>query len=127
MTAQAWVLGIVLGLIWVVGAWILVTHLRRGEKPEPVTPFARIYPAAYLAVMAVLWLTAFPAFLDAKDGLTSDGTPIGSGLYTIACAIAASAVLHAGRAKAHVDWRGFGLKMSPCPGNHSRNRPDRKV
>ena len=43
--------------------------------------------------MAVLWLTALPAFLDAKDGITSDGTPIGSGLYTLACFIAATAVL----------------------------------
>ena len=93
VTAQAWVLGIELGLIWLAGAWILLTHLRRGDEPEQMTPFARIYPAAYLAVMAVLWATALPAFLDAKDGVTSDGTPIGSGLYTIACFIGATAVL----------------------------------
>jgi hypothetical protein len=93
VTAQAWVLGIELGLIWLAGAWILVTHLRRRHELEPMTPFARIYPAAYLAVMAVLWLTALPAFLDAKDGVTTDGTPIGSGLYTIACFIGATAVL----------------------------------
>ncbi|VXC27939.1 hypothetical protein [Aeromicrobium sp. 9AM] len=95
VTAQAWVLGIELGLIWIAGAWILVTHLRRREEPEPLTPFAKIYPAAYLAVMAVLWVSALPAFLDAKDGITSDGTPIGSGLYTIACFIGATAVLAA--------------------------------
>ena len=65
-----------------------------------MTPFARIYPPVYLAVMAVLWVGALPAFLDAKDGVTSDGTPIGSGLYTIACfvgAIAIVLVLHSGR------------------------------
>ncbi len=93
VTAQAWVLGIELGLIWLAGAWILVTHLRRDHELEPMTPFARIYPAAYLAVMAVLWLAALPAFLDATNGVTSDGTPIGSGLYTIACFIGATAVL----------------------------------
>jgi hypothetical protein len=70
-----------------------------------MTPFARIYPLAYLAVMAVLWVGALPAFLDATDGLTSDGTPIGSGLYTIACFVGATAVvaaLHTGRRRADV-------------------------
>ncbi|MEO6605324.1 MAG: hypothetical protein ABIN55_06895 [Aeromicrobium sp.] len=102
--AQAWVIGIELGLIWLAGAWILFTQFRRGES-EPMTPFARIYPAAWLVVFAVLWVASLPAFLDAKDGITSDGTPIGSGLYTIACFIAAAgilAVLHTGR-KARVD------------------------
>ena len=102
LTAQAWVLGIELGLIWLAGSWILLTHVRRrgSEEFEPMTPFARIYPLAYLAVMAVLWVGALPAFLDATGGVTSDGTPIGSGLYTIACFVGATAVLavlHTGR------------------------------
>lgn len=102
VTAQAWVLGAELGLLWLAGAWVLVTHVRRrvGFEPEPMTPFARFYPAVYLAGMTVLWLGALPAFLDAKNGLTSDGTPIGSGLYTIVCflgALAVLAVLHTGR------------------------------
>jgi threonine/homoserine/homoserine lactone efflux protein len=42
---------------------------------------------------AVFWLSALPDFLDAKDGLTSDGTPIGSGWYVIACFVASTAVL----------------------------------
>jgi len=97
ITAQAWVLGIELGLVWVAGAWILVTHVRRRavEEPEPMTPFARIYPAVYLAAMAVLWLAALPAFLDADNGITSDGTPVGSGLYTLACFAGAAVVLAA--------------------------------
>ena len=107
LTAQAWVLGIELGLLWLAGAWVLITHLRRrgADEVEPMTPFARIYPAAYLAVMAVLWVGALPAFLDATEGITSDGTPIGSGLYTIACfagAAAVLAVLHTGRRRADV-------------------------
>ena len=95
LTAQAWVLGIELGLLWLAGVWILITHLRRrgADEVEPMTPFARIYPAAYLAVMAVLWVGALPGFLDATDGITPDGTPIGSGLYTIACFLGASAIL----------------------------------
>jgi hypothetical protein len=107
VTAQAWILGVELGLLWLAGAWVLITHLRRrgSEEVVPMTPFARIYPPAYLVVMAVLWVGALPAFLDATDGITSDGTPIGSGLYTIACFVGAAAVLavlHTGRRRADV-------------------------
>jgi hypothetical protein len=104
ITAQAWVIGIELGLVWLAGAWIVFTQLRRTDG-EPMTPFARIYPVAWFVVFAGLWLAALPAFFDAKDGITSDGTPIGSGWYTIACFIGAAAilgVLHSGRTKAKV-------------------------
>jgi hypothetical protein len=70
-----------------------------------MTPFARIYPAAYLVGMTVLWLGALPAFLDADNGITSDGTPVGSGLYTIVCFVGAAAVLavlHTGRRRVAV-------------------------
>jgi hypothetical protein len=95
VTAQAWVLGIELGLLWLAGAWVLITHLRRRDahEVEPMTPFARIYPAAFLAVMAV-----FFAF-------TADELPIGSVLYSLAClagAVAILSVLHSGRRRADV-------------------------
>lgn len=107
VTAQAWVLGIELGLVWLAGAWILVDHLRRRavEEPEPMTAFARIYPVVYLVAMAALWAVALPDFLDAEDGITSDGTPIGSGWYTLACfagAIAVLGVLHTARRRTPV-------------------------
>ncbi len=91
--AQAWIIGIELGLIWLAGAWVLITQVHRGVQPEPMTAFARVYPAIYLAVLAVLWLSALPAYLDARDGITKDGTPVGSGPYAIACFVAAAAVL----------------------------------
>ena len=107
VTAQAWVLGIELGLLWVAGLAILVTHLRRGNQVmEPMTAFARYYPAAYLAGFGVLWIAALPAFFDATGGVTDDGTPIGSGWYTLACFIGALALLGAmytGRTKHTVD------------------------
>ncbi len=104
VTAQAWAIGIELAIVWIAGAWVLFTQFRSGER-EPMTPFARLYPAAWILVFAGLWLASLPAFLDAEDGITSDGTPIGSGLYTIACFVAAAgilAVLHTGR-KARVE------------------------
>lgn len=77
-TAQAWVLGIELALVWVAGAWIIVTD--RANRPPP-SAFARIYPAVYLGAMAVFWIAA--------DG---DG-PAGSGPYALACFAAAGLVL----------------------------------
>lgn len=47
------------------------------------------YAAAYLAVMAVLWLAALPAYFGAADGLTADGDPIGSLGYTVGCFVVA--------------------------------------
>jgi hypothetical protein len=97
VTAQAWVLGIELGLVWLAGAWVLFTHVRRRHayEIEPMTPFVRLYPAIYLAGMTVAWLGALPAYLDATDGVTSDGTPVGSGLYVLACYAGAAAILAA--------------------------------
>lgn len=48
------------------------------------------YAAVYLAVMAVLWLTALPAYLDATDGRTADGDPVGCLWYVALCFAVAS-------------------------------------
>jgi hypothetical protein len=94
VTAQTWVLGIDLAMIWLVGGWLVLRDVRseRGAG-EPLGRFVRIYPAAFLVVHGLLWLSALPQFLAAKDGITAAGTPIGSGWYVLACFVAASAVL----------------------------------
>ncbi len=97
VTAQAWVLGVELALLWAAGAWIVFT--RRGA-PEPLSAFVRIYPAVYLGGLAVCWIRALPAYLAATGGVTGDGTPIGSGLYALGCFAAAGllpAALHRAR------------------------------
>ncbi|BBH18438.1 hypothetical protein Back2_27250 [Nocardioides baekrokdamisoli] len=100
---QAWALGIELGLIWIVGVWVLFKAVRR-PAGEVDARFARAYPAAYLVVLAVLWVGALPAYFGAVHGLTSGGTPIGSGPYVLACFAAATvlvaAVFRAGRTQA---------------------------
>lgn len=95
ITAQAWVLGVELGLVWVAGCWFLVREARQPAAAEaaPLNRFVAIFPAAFLVVHAALWLSSLPEFLDADDGITSAGTPTGSGPYVIACFVAASAVL----------------------------------
>jgi hypothetical protein len=96
-TAQAWVLGLELALLWLAGTWIFVSYLRSTDREpdEPMSAFARFYPAVYLGGMAVCWLGALPAYLAAQDGVTSDGTPIGSGPYALACFVGAGLLLTA--------------------------------
>jgi hypothetical protein len=90
-TAQAWVLGVELALLWAVGIWIVASKPRGG--PPEVSSFARYYPAVYLGGMAVIWLGALPAYLAADNGVTGEGTPIGSGLYALACFAGAGLLL----------------------------------
>jgi hypothetical protein len=92
-TAQAWVLGVELALVWLAGAWIVVSQ--PGSADEPLPAFARFYPAIYLGGMAVFWIGSLPAYLAADDGITSDGTPIGSGPYALLCFIGAGLLLAA--------------------------------
>jgi hypothetical protein len=93
-TAQAWVLGIELALLWLAGAWIIVSHQGSPDQ-EPLSAFARYYPVTYLGAMAAFWISALPAHLAAEDGITSGGTPIGSGPYALACFAGAGLLLAA--------------------------------
>jgi hypothetical protein len=77
-TAQAWILGVELALVWVAGAGIIVTT--RAER-LPLSAFVRIYPAVYLGALAVFWIAA--------DG----GGPAGNLPYALACFAAAGLVL----------------------------------
>jgi hypothetical protein len=67
----------------------------RRLKSETATAPARSnrliigYSIVYLAVLAVLWASALPAYLDATDGVTAGRDPIGSLWYTLACFVIA--------------------------------------
>ncbi|WP_406632541.1 hypothetical protein [Amycolatopsis sp. WGS_07] len=96
-TAQAWILGAELALVWLGGAWVVASQLRARDRglDEPPSAFGRYYPATYLCGMAVCWIGALPGYLEARDGVTSSGTPIGSGPYALACFVAAGLLLAA--------------------------------
>ncbi|MDT7787884.1 MAG: hypothetical protein QOF58_6303 [Pseudonocardiales bacterium] len=76
VTGQAWVLGAELALIWAAGGWLVVT----AQGLPDVSAFARVYPACYLGVMAVFWVTA-------------SGVPVAGLVYALACFAAAGLVL----------------------------------
>lgn len=96
---QRTILWLELGVVWAVGIWLLVDAWRatRDRDVEPVASptFARVYPALYLAVHVVLWATALPAYFAATDGITEDGTPVGSLWYAVACTLASAALIGA--------------------------------
>ena len=99
VTAQSWILGIELGLVWITGLAILAREWSAPPAAVPIrlNAFVATFSVAYLAAHAVFWLSALPAYLDATDGVTESGTPIGSGWYVVLCflgALATLAVLH---------------------------------
>jgi hypothetical protein len=76
LAGQAWVLGAELALIWGFGVWYVVT----AQGLPDVSTFAQVYPACYLGVMAVFWLT-------------TSGVPVVSVVYAVACFAGAGLVL----------------------------------
>ncbi|MGY0490187.1 hypothetical protein [Streptomyces sp. WG-D5] len=93
---QRAILGVEIGLVWAVGLWLLADAWRaRRTAAGPVASpwFARICPALYLGVHVVFWLVALPALLDASDGVTAQGTPVGSLWYTALCVVAATVLI----------------------------------
>ncbi|WP_183093480.1 hypothetical protein [Nocardioides stalactiti] len=104
-TVQRTLVWILLGVLWAVGLLLLAEAARAtwhgtpGGVPSP--QFVRAYPALYLGVHVALWAAALPAILDATDGVTEDGTPVGSLWYAAACIVVSAAfVVAATRATA---------------------------
>lgn len=58
-------------------------------------PLMTRYAAAYLAVMAALWISALPAYFGAVHGVTGNGDPTGSLWYTLVCFAVAGACVYA--------------------------------
>ncbi|MFI0350048.1 hypothetical protein [Actinomadura sp. 9N407] len=91
---QRAILGTELAVVWIIGLYLLVDAwraVRLGTVDPMESPlFVRIYPALYLGVHVVLWLIALPAYVAATNGVTEQGTPIGSLWYATACTVAAT-------------------------------------
>lgn len=98
LAVQRAIIGAELAALWIVGLW-LVMDAWRAPHAGTVSGalFARTYPPLYLGVLAVLWLTALPAYFASSHGVTEQGTPIGSLWYSTLCAAAAAWVTLAAR------------------------------
>ena len=92
---QRTIIAVELALVWGIGLFLVADAWRapRSTQSVPATLFARTYPPIYLVVLAVLWLTALPAYFAATHGVTKAGTPIGSLWYSVLCAGAATVVI----------------------------------
>ncbi|MFI6433481.1 hypothetical protein [Rhodococcus oryzae] len=89
-TARGFLYAVELAVLSVVAVVVLVRqwwHLRQepSDAPGYRNGFAQWYAVVYLAVLAVLWMSALPDFFGAVDGITTNGDPVGSLWYTIAC------------------------------------------
>lgn len=71
----------------VVAVPVLIGQWRSLRKTgaSHANPLILGYAAVYLAVMAVLWAAALPAYFGATDGVTSAGDPVGSLWYAVLC------------------------------------------
>ena len=82
----------ILVVLAVVGAAVLLAQWRRLRAGETSGYSSRLMPgygAVYLAVMALLWITALPAYFGAVDGITANGDPVGSLGYAALCFVLA--------------------------------------
>jgi hypothetical protein len=77
----------------VVGLPVLLRQWRVGAPmPDIPNQFVRTFGSVFLVVIGALWLTVMPAYLNASDGLTSDGTPTGNAVYAAVCFLLAVAM-----------------------------------
>jgi hypothetical protein len=98
ITAEGVVLSVELGLFVVTGLAVLPGSWRRVRAGELSVPrsagsYTLIHGGTYLLILAILWITALPAYFGAAGGVTRDGTPTGSLPYAaVALLLAAVAV-----------------------------------
>ena len=87
VTAMGVVYALELVAIAAVAVPVLVKQWRRlrVDGADHANPLMIRYSVVYLAVMAVLWLAALPAYFGAVGGVTADGDPVGNVWYAVAC------------------------------------------
>ncbi|MCX2931174.1 hypothetical protein ORI20_12865 [Mycobacterium sp. CVI_P3] len=87
--AQAVVFAAELVIVAGIAAPVLVRQwLHTREDLEP-SEFVRVFGPLYLGVLAALWISALGAYFGATNGVTADGTPTGSLVYTVICFVVA--------------------------------------
>ncbi|MDY6995517.1 MAG: hypothetical protein SW019_02905 [Actinomycetota bacterium] len=96
---QAVLFSVELAAVALVGTVVLIQQWLRirsgaGRAEEPGL-FLYVCGPVYLIVLVGLWLAALPQHVAAVDGITADGTPVGSLPYALAALLAAAGSLAA--------------------------------
>ena len=92
-TAQAIVMSIGLVLIPAIALPALAQQWLRGRSNDAATSpsdFVRAFGPIYLTILGILWASALPAYYEATNGVTRDGTPIGNVAYATVCFVVAT-------------------------------------
>ncbi|MBB3602122.1 hypothetical protein FHT40_001755 [Mycolicibacterium sp. BK556] len=84
-TAQAIVFAVELVVVAVIAVPVLARQWLGSRDDREPSEFVRIFGPIYLVVLGALWISALGDYFAATNGVTADGTPTGSLLYTVAC------------------------------------------
>ncbi|TDO18834.1 hypothetical protein EV580_2023 [Mycobacterium sp. BK086] len=84
-TAQAIVFAVELVVVAVIAVPVLARQWLGSRDDREPSEFVRIFGPIYLVVLGALWISALADYFAATNGVTADGTPTGSLLYTVAC------------------------------------------
>lgn len=83
--------------LWLIGGFLLYRQWQENRRTAASSgadsPFLRVYPAAYLAVLAILWFGSAGDFSSATAGYTAHGTPVGNAPFVVACYLVAVVTL----------------------------------
>jgi hypothetical protein len=93
-SALRWAVYVVFLAAFALVAIPVLWHQWRVPASTPSVPnrYVGIFGSAFLIVIAAVWLSAMPAYLDASHGLTPDGTPTGNLIYASGCFVLAVAL-----------------------------------
>ncbi len=89
-TGQAIALWIQLGVTAAVAIWALLDASRQpdvGDDDPATHRYLRAHAGIYLGAILLSWVAALPDYFRAVDGVTPDGTPVGSLAYAVVCTV----------------------------------------
>ena len=94
-TAQATAYWVEIAVIYTVGAATLIRAGRPtlGRRASDDTFYTKIFGSVFLITMTLVWGAGLPAYLDAQDGLTPNGTPTGILAYAAVCLLTATLLI----------------------------------
>jgi hypothetical protein len=111
VTAQAVVFSVELAVFAIVAVPILLGQWRNADRTtRESSGFIRVFGPVYLGVLAALWVSALPDYFGAVDGVTRDGTPIGSLPYAALCLAVAALCVYAGATGKNPDTASSGAE-----------------